>query len=159
MVSYTILDANMDITSKFLLTGPVGLTETSTVVCASPVNDIWFGSSGSLVPSTEARIVTIEGNEITDYDQPGELVIRSPSVVLGYLNNEQATRETFQDEWMRTGDAAVVRKAPSGNEHIWIVDRIKELIKVKVWRFYRKCISWSIMLNSFTGFTSCTCRA
>lgn len=115
-----------------MLTRPVGLTETSTVVCSSPVSDIWFGSSGSLLPSTEARIVTIEGIEITGYDQPGELVVRSPSVVLGYLNNDQANRETFQDGWMRTGDEAVVRKAPSGNEHIWIVDRIKELIKVKV---------------------------
>ena len=33
---------------------------------------------------------------------------------------------------MRTGDEAVVRKGPKGTEHIWIVDRIKELIKVKV---------------------------
>lgn len=63
-------------------------------------------------------------------------MIRSPSVVLGYLNNEQANRETFQDGWMRTGDEAVVKKAPSGNEHIWIVDRIKELIKVKVRLIY-----------------------
>lgn len=53
-------------------------------------------------------------------------------MVLGYLNNEQANRETFQDGWMRTGDEAVVKRAPSGNEHVWIVDRIKELIKVKV---------------------------
>ncbi|MCJ1300269.1 hypothetical protein MMC08_003065 [Hypocenomyce scalaris] len=108
-----------------------GLTETSTVVCSSPVHDIWFGSSGSLLPSYEARLVTIEGNEIAGYDQPGELVVRSPSVVLGYLNDEKATKETFQDGWMRTGDEAVIRKASSGNEHIWIVDRIKELIKVK----------------------------
>lgn len=123
------------------LTRSVGLTETSTVVCSSPENDTWFGSSGSLLPSTEARIVTIEGKELTGYDQPGELVVRSPSVVLGYLNNEQANKETFQDGWMRTGDEAVVRKAPSGNEHIWIVDRIKELIKVKVRRFFRRCLS------------------
>lgn len=33
---------------------------------------------------------------------------------------------------MRTGDEAMFRKAPSGNEHVWIVDRMKELIKVKV---------------------------
>lgn len=40
-------------------------------------------------------------------------------------------RETFQDGYMRTGDEAVIRKAPSGHEHVFIVDRIKELIKVK----------------------------
>lgn len=114
-----------------------GLTETSTVVCSSPETDIWFGSSGSLLPSTTAKIVSIEGVEITGYDQPGELVVQSPSVVLGYLNNDKANKETFIEDtdgkgrWMRTGDEAVIRKAPSGYEHVFIVDRIKELIKVK----------------------------
>lgn len=114
-----------------------GLTETSTVVCASPETDIWFGSSGSLLPGVTAKIVSIEGIEITGYDQPGELVVQAPSVVLGYLNNDKANKETFIEDtdgkgrWMRTGDEAVVRKAPSGHEHIFIVDRIKELIKVK----------------------------
>lgn len=108
------------------------MTETCTVVCSSSPTDIWFGSSGSLLPGIECKIVTVEGNEITGYDQPGELLVRSPAVVLGYLNNDKANTETFQDGYMRTGDEAVVRKAPSGNEHIFIVDRIKELIKVKV---------------------------
>ena len=102
------------------------------MICSTPVDDIWFGSSGSLLPAVEAKIVSIEGNEITGYNQPGELVVKSPSVVLGYLNNETANKETFQDGWMRTGDEAVVKKGPKGTEHIWIVDRIKELIKVKV---------------------------
>ncbi|KAL2062104.1 hypothetical protein VTL71DRAFT_6370 [Oculimacula yallundae] len=114
-----------------------GLTETCTVVCSSPENDIYFGSSGSLLPGYKAKIMSIEGVEITGYDQPGELVVQSPSVVIGYLNNDKANLETFMDDtdgggrWMRTGDEAVVRKSPSGNEHIAIVDRIKELIKVK----------------------------
>ncbi len=110
-----------------------GLTETSTVICSTPFNDIWFGSCGSLLPAVEARIVSAEGDDITGYDQPGELVVRSPSVVLGYLNNDQANRETFRDGYMHTGDEAVVRKSPNGTEHIFIVDRIKELIKVKVY--------------------------
>jgi long-subunit acyl-CoA synthetase (AMP-forming) len=109
-----------------------GLTETCTVVCSTSPKDIWFGSSGSLLPGIECKIVTIEGNEITGYDQPGELLVKSPAVVLGYLNNDKANKETFQDGYMRTGDEAVIRKAPSGHEHVFIVDRIKELIKVKV---------------------------
>lgn len=76
--------------------------------------------------------MTPENEEITKYDTPGELVVRGPSVVLGYLNNEKATKETFEDGWMRTGDEAVVRLSPKGIEHVFIVDRIKELIKVKV---------------------------
>lgn len=114
------------------LTLLIGLTETSTVICSTPVHDVWPGSSGSLLPSVQAKIVSTEGTEMTGYDQPGELVVKSPSVVLGYLNNDQANKETFEDGWMRTGDEAVVRKSPKGNEHIFIVDRIKELIKVKV---------------------------
>lgn len=113
----------------------IGLTETSTLVCVTPENDIWYGSSGSLLPMVEARLMSPEGNEITTYDNPGELVVRSPSVTLGYLDNEVASKETFRDGWMWTGDEAVVRRSPNGNEHVWIVDRIKELIKVKVCPF------------------------
>ncbi|TVY85937.1 Acyl-CoA ligase, partial [Lachnellula willkommii] len=114
-----------------------GITETSSVVSACSEDDIWLGSSGSLAPGVNVKIMSIEGVEITGYDQPGELVVQSPSVVMGYLNNEKANTETFLDDtdgkgrWMRTGDEAVIRKAPSGNEHVFIVDRIKELIKVK----------------------------
>lgn len=117
------------------LIGSLGLTETSTIVCTTHSNDIVLGSSGCLIPGVEARILTPEGSEITSYDTPGELVVRSPSVVLGYLNNEKATKETFQNGWMHTGDEAVVRLNPkTKSEHIFIVDRIKELIKVKVCR-------------------------
>ena len=105
------------------------------------MDDIWFGSCGSLLPSVKAKIVSVEGNEITGYDQPGELVVTSPSVVLGYLNNDAANKETFQDGWMRTGDEAVIRKGPKGFEHVFIVDRIKELIKVKV--RVRSAMQWS----------------
>jgi acyl-CoA synthetase (AMP-forming)/AMP-acid ligase II len=84
------------------------------------------------------KLLSLEGVEITGYNQPGELVVQSPSVVLGYLNNDKANKETFIEDtdgrgrWMRTGDEAEIRKASSGNEHVVITDRIKELIKVKV---------------------------
>ncbi|KAF4255143.1 hypothetical protein KXW98_009382 [Aspergillus fumigatus] len=116
---------------KVIIRQGYGLTETSTVVCSTHPTDVFLGSSGTLLPGVEVRIMTPEGKEVTSYDTPGELVVRSPSVVLGYLNNEKATKETFEDGWMRTGDEAVVRVSPKGTEHIFIVDRIKELIKVK----------------------------
>lgn len=84
----------------------------------------------------KAKLIGLDGKEISSYDEPGELLIQSPSLALGYLNNEKATAETFvhdeQGRWMKTGDEVILTKAPSGNEHIIIVDRIKELIKVKV---------------------------
>ena len=130
-----------------------GLTETSTVVLSTAIHDIYPGSCGSLFPSCEARIMSIEGTEITGYDQPGELVVKSPSVVLGYLNNVKATKETFQDGWMSTGDEAVVRKSPKGNEHIFIVDRIKELIKFKVCTMTLLCITFAHVI---AGSASCS---
>lgn len=96
-----------------------------------------------------------DGKEITEYDTPGELVIRSPSVVLGYLNNEKATKETFENGWMRTGDEAVVRLGPKKTEHVFIVDRIKELIKVKV----HVCPTGVGIFTDFSGNASCTSRA
>ena len=117
---------------KWMIRQGYGLTETSTVMTSTAYDDIWLGSCGSILPLVKARIVSTDGKEITDYDTPGELVVKSPSIVLGYLNNEKANKETFVNGWMHTGDEAVVRKAPSGNEHVFIVDRIKELIKVKV---------------------------
>lgn len=47
--------------------------------------------------------------------------------MLGYLNNEKATAETIQDGWLHSGDVAYYDEAG----HLFIVDRIKELIKVK----------------------------
>ncbi|KAF4998921.1 hypothetical protein FGRMN_2852 [Fusarium graminum] len=112
-----------------------GMTETATVVTSSSEDDVFTRGSGSLLPGAKGKIIDPEGKEITDHDKPGELLIQAPSVVLGYLNNEKATSETFvhhhDGRWIRTGDEALVTLAPSGHEHVVIVDRIKELIKVK----------------------------
>lgn len=113
-----------------------------------------FGSSGCIIPAYQIRLVSEEGVDIKEYDQPGELVVKSKAVVLGYLNNPEANKETFQDGWLRTGDKALVRKSAKGNEHVWIVDRMKEMIKVNVWVC---CFTW--MTADCIGFTSCTSRA
>ncbi|KAI0883664.1 acetyl-CoA synthetase-like protein [Annulohypoxylon maeteangense] len=112
-----------------------GMTETSTVVASTGENDVLVGTSGSLAPACRAKLIGEDGQEITEYDKRGELWVQSPAVTLGYLNNERATSEAYvwdQDgRWMRTGDIAIVTKSPSGYEHISVVDRLKELIKVK----------------------------
>ncbi|KAI1641495.1 acetyl-CoA synthetase-like protein [Biscogniauxia mediterranea] len=113
-----------------------GMTETSTVVVSTGENDPVVGTSGSLVPGCRAKLVdTDDGHEITEHGRRGELLIQSPSVTLGYLNNERATAEAFvwdhDGRWIRTGDVAVVSRSPSGNEHFSVVDRLKELIKTK----------------------------
>ncbi|KAI1263810.1 acetyl-CoA synthetase-like protein [Xylariaceae sp. FL1019] len=112
-----------------------GMTETSTVVISTGENDVFPGMAGSLVPGVRAKILDDEGREISDYERRGELLIQSPSVTLGYLHNEPATSAAYvwddDGRWMRTGDIALVRVSPNGHEHLAIVDRLKELIKVK----------------------------
>jgi len=121
---------------KYRLLTRSGLTESATVVISTSEEDIFQGSSGSLLPGVRAKIMDQDGKEVTEYGKPGELYLQSPSVTLGYLNNEKATTETFvwdeDGRWLRTGDEVIAIKSPKGNEHFAVVDRLKELIKVKV---------------------------
>ncbi|GAO14840.1 uncharacterized protein UV8b_04079 [Ustilaginoidea virens] len=112
-----------------------GMTECSPGVATSLETDILPESSGPLLPGTKAKIIDSAGNEVTAIDTPGELLVQSPAVAIGFLHNEKATAETFvwhsDGRWLRTGDEVVVRKSPGGPEHLVITDRIKEPIKVK----------------------------
>ncbi|UZP36906.1 hypothetical protein NXS19_004722 [Fusarium pseudograminearum] len=90
-----------------------GLTETAMVVTSTNELDIWDGSIGTLIPDTKAKIIAADGSEVTSYDTPGELLIQSPSVVLGYMGNEKATAEAFFSDddgrWLRTGDEELIK--------------------------------------------------
>ncbi|RKL32807.1 hypothetical protein BFJ72_g10307 [Fusarium proliferatum] len=110
----------------------IGLTEAGAVVSLSRRDDIWLGSSGVPLDGIECRLLSDDGKELKDLGHPGELVIRSPALASGYFCNEEATQETFQNGWLRTGDLALLKRSSKGNLHLFIVDRIKDLIKVKV---------------------------
>jgi len=60
-------------------------------------------SVGILYPGIEARIVRPDGS-LAGLNEPGELHLRGPAMALGYKGNEKATRETFVDGWLHTGD-------------------------------------------------------
>lgn len=86
------------------------------------------GSIGPPIPGVECRLVDPETGKEVPTRERGELWMRSPKVMQGYLNNPQATTETIDpDGWLRTGDIAV------RDEEGWfeIVGRIKEIIKSK----------------------------
>ncbi|MER6221820.1 AMP-binding protein [Streptomyces sp900105755] len=86
------------------------------------------GSVGLLVPNTEARLVDPVSGQDAGPGEPGELWVRGPQVMAGYLHNPAATAETVVDDgWLRTGD--IVRVDENGV--FWVVDRLKELIKYK----------------------------
>lgn len=83
------------------------------------------GMTGILLPYMEARILREDGSD-ANYDEAGELLLRSPTVSLGYLNNENATNGTFVDGWLHTGDRFYVDK----QERFFYVDRIKDTLKI-----------------------------
>ena len=107
-----------------------GMTEVSAIThLVPPFGEVRKpGSIGPPIPGVECRLVDHETGEDVGPGQRGELWMRSPKVMQGYLNNPEATAATVdQDGWLRSGDIAVV------DEEGWftIVGRIKEIIKYK----------------------------
>jgi len=106
-----------------------GMTEASPVTHIAAdegLEDQDPGSIGPLVSSTEGRLVDPDSGE--DTDDTGELWVRGPQVMRGYLGDEEATAATLTaDGWLKTGDIARVGEG----DIFWIVDRVKELIKYK----------------------------
>ncbi|KAF2087405.1 acetyl-CoA synthetase-like protein [Saccharata proteae CBS 121410] len=105
-----------------------GMTEaTCSVTIFHPETYSDSFSVGEISPNCEAKIVDENGNEVPRGSR-GEIWVRGPIVMKGYWNNPRATQETVtQDGWLRTGDIAYVDK----DGLFFIVDRMKELIKVK----------------------------
>ena len=111
-----------------------GMSELSPVSHAMPYtrDDIPVSSIGVMVPNTVNKLVDTEtGEEITEVGEngetrPGELWVKGPNVMLGYLGKPEATAETLDaDGFLHTGDVAVYHEGG----YFSIVDRVKELIK------------------------------
>ncbi|KAK6066726.1 4-coumarate- ligase [Seiridium cupressi] len=107
-----------------------GMTESCSCITAHPPDayDYKYAHKvGKIVASTEVKIIKDDGSE-AGIGEPGEILARGPQVVMGYLNNEKATRDTFEEDgWLHTGDQGVM----DTEGFITITDRIKEMIKVK----------------------------
>ncbi|WP_419923656.1 class I adenylate-forming enzyme family protein [Candidatus Poriferisocius sp.] len=102
-----------------------GLTETSGVV-AMNVGRIYVDKPttvGQPLPTVEAKVVDDNGAELPS-GEPGELLIRSPIVIRGYLNKPEATAAAIADGWLHTGDIATI----DGDGFIAIVDRAKDQV-------------------------------
>ena len=86
-----------------------------------------YGSCGKVVPNTLLKVIDLESGEALGAGERGEICIQGPQVMVGYSNNDKATAETLKGGWLHTGDIGFYDK----EENIFIVDRLKELIKVK----------------------------
>jgi acyl-CoA synthetase (AMP-forming)/AMP-acid ligase II len=107
-----------------------GMTETSPVTHSSPATpgQTKFGSVGVPAPNTECKIIDLESGVSLGPRQEGELCVRGPQIMKGYLNRPDATAQTIDNEkWLHTGDIAYADE----EGHFFIVDRAKELIKYK----------------------------
>ena len=153
LAKHPVVD-NYDLSSvKWIMSGAAPLGEETAVACqerigcqvfqgyglteSSPVTHVCFGEGatsgkigtvGPTIPSTEMMIVDLESGASLGPGEEGEVWIRGPQVMKGYLNNPEATRATVdEDGWLHTGD--VGRADEDG--YVTIVDRAKELIKYK----------------------------
>ncbi len=105
-----------------------GMTETSPVTHLTPDAKVKDGKIGLLASDTEAMIVDIETLLPLGPGKDGELWVRGPQIMRGYLNRPEATAVTIVDGgWLRTGDIASIDE----DGYFTIVDRLKELIKYK----------------------------
>ena len=104
-----------------------GLTETGVIVSmpagqAEPM--IGSGSIGLPCPGADVRVLRPDGTECAG-DEPGEIVVRAPGLMRGYLNRPEATAETFRGGWLHTGD--VGRRDAGG--YLYFAGRIKDVIR------------------------------
>ncbi|MFQ5436575.1 MAG: AMP-binding protein, partial [Anaerolineae bacterium] len=90
-----------------------GQTETSGISVVHRDADVKFQTVGTPIPETEIRI-----------DENGEILVRSPAVLQGYYRNEEATRETLQGGWLRSGDAGYF----DDDGHLIVIDRAKDVM-------------------------------
>jgi acyl-CoA synthetase (AMP-forming)/AMP-acid ligase II len=107
-----------------------GLTETSPVTHTTPERRDRNrpGAVGLPAPNTEVRVVDPESGRDLGAGETGEVWVRGPQVMRGYLGNDDATRATIDDEgWLHTGDLGYV----DSDGYLFVVDRLKELIKYK----------------------------
>jgi acyl-CoA synthetase (AMP-forming)/AMP-acid ligase II len=111
-----------------------GMTEVGGLLSANPVNSperIKHGAAGLIAPNTECRVNDLETGAALGPNQRGEIWLRGPQVMRGYLHQPQATAAALDAEgWLHTGDIGYVDE----DGFLYVVDRLKELIKYKAWQ-------------------------
>jgi long-chain acyl-CoA synthetase len=124
-IQRTVAERWQNVTGLVLLEG-YGLTECCPTVTINPPQlQAYKGSIGMPIPSTDIKLVDEDGNEVPMGDA-GEMLVKGPQVMKGYLNRPDATDEMIVDGWLATGDIATCDK----DGYFYIIDRKKDMILV-----------------------------
>lgn len=101
-----------------------GMTEGAGIASANrPSDEYRPGSAGRAYPGTEVRIFDHQGQSVAAGER-GEIVVRGPTLMMGYLNRPEATAETLRNGWLHTGDVGYL----DDDGFLYIVDREKDMI-------------------------------
>ncbi|MBW1989647.1 MAG: long-chain fatty acid--CoA ligase [Deltaproteobacteria bacterium] len=122
-----------------------GMTESSPVVTVNPFRGKRkVGSIGIPLPDTECAIVDLEtGEKFLPPGESGELVVKGPQVMAGYLNKPEETAETLRNGWLYTGDIATMDE----DGYFYIVDRKKDMIISGGYNVYPRDIEEVVYMN------------
>lgn len=117
---------------KTIILEGFGLSETAPVTAFNPLKGTRkLGSVGVDIPGVINKVVDKDGKEVPR-GEIGELIVKGPNVMMGYLGMPEATSNAIKDDWFHTGDLAEM----DNDGYIYIVDRIKDMIIVGGYNVY-----------------------
>ncbi len=122
-----------------------GLSETAPVATCNAMRDLNKpGSIGQVMPQTEISIHHIEPpHDPMPMGERGEVWIKGPQVMIGYLNRPEDNADSLRNGWFRTGDVGYV----DSEGHFFLVDRLKDLILCSGYNVYPRMVEEAIYLH------------
>lgn len=106
-----------------------GMTEGGWFTTFKYPEDDETGSVGRLIPHYQIKVQVQENIELHDGQPVGELLVKGPQLMIGYLGNDKATAETVVDGWLKTGDVGYLKDGK-----VYLVSRAKDMIKCSAWQ-------------------------
>ena len=120
-----------------------GMTEGGWFTTFKYPEDDASGSVGRMIPGFEVKLNNERASLLTNGQTAGELVVRSEHLMTQYFGNQDATSSAFDDGWLKTGDIGYVKDG-----RVYLVDRLKELVKVNGWQVAPAEIEAALLTSS-----------